>query len=124
MADDDIFVVDSPLGYRVSLDKQQWDMHIVSGHPELTGRESDVQSSIENPYKIFQSKTRTERHIYYSQPVDRHGRQRYTKVVAAPHIIDPQAGYNVITAFDTTRISEGKGNGVILYDGSGSTGEL
>lgn len=116
MDDEDIFIVESPLGYTVSCSKHQWDTHIVPGHAELTDREADVQSAVEKPYKVARSKTDQERHIHYTYPIEIAGHSRYTKVITGPSQ-DRWNWHNVITAFDVPKVrTDGE---EILYDSEG-----
>ena len=114
MYNSDIFVAKSPLGYDVTCTVHQWNTHILPGHSELEHREDDVKSTIETPLKVYQSGIHTDRHIYFSYPNVKDGKNRYTKVVIGPTTL--KTVYSVITAFDVKQVRKPDDKGVILYD--------
>lgn len=113
MEDEDIIVAKSPLGYTVCCSRHQWDTHIIPGHPEMKGRELEVQAAIEHPHKVFQSSSDAKRHAYYSNPVQRMGKPEYTKVVTGP--TNYPNIQDVITAYSAKTISEERRGGVLLH---------
>lgn len=55
-----IFTVETPIPdilKEVTLYEDVWDAHIVPNHPELAGRQIDVENSVVQPTKIFRSQT-------------------------------------------------------------------
>ena len=55
-----VFTVETPIPNilkEVTLYEDVWEGHIVLNHPELEGREIDVENSVAQPTKIVQSQT-------------------------------------------------------------------
>ena len=60
-----LFEVDTPLGFRVRIDRARWELIANEKHPVMKGRESDVRSALENPDEVRQSKTDGSVFLFY-----------------------------------------------------------
>lgn len=59
-----IFATTDPLGRKVVLSGRTWNRHIVTGHPEMSGRENVVKKAVESPEYIIQDPTHSTRQQY------------------------------------------------------------
>ncbi|MFE7063720.1 hypothetical protein ACFVAD_16345 [Sutcliffiella sp. NPDC057660] len=59
-----IFDTTDIFGKRVFLEKEQFDNHIVVGHPEMRDNELAIQETIENPQLVVESKQNSNRLLY------------------------------------------------------------
>ena len=74
-----IFTVQTPLGYRVFLDRDRWRQILQNKHPALSGREKEVRACLESPMVVRESAKEPEVHMYYA-PAE----EVYLCVVVAP----------------------------------------
>ncbi len=95
-----IFTVQTPLGYRVFLDRDRWRQIVRNKHPALAGREKDVRVCLETPTLVRESAKEAEVHLYYALAGDVH-----LCVVAAPAGDEERF---VVTAYFTRNIKKGK----------------
>ena len=51
------FDIKTPLGFRVRVARDRWELIINEKHPAMKGREADVQTALENPDEVRQSKS-------------------------------------------------------------------
>jgi hypothetical protein len=52
-----LWEVTTPLGFRVRVTRQYWEVIITIKHPVMAGREADVQAALASPDEIRQSKS-------------------------------------------------------------------
>ena len=95
-----LFTVQSPLGYRVFLDRDRWRQIVRYKHPALANREKDVRACLVSPSLIRESSKDSDVHMYYVSADGIH-----LCVVAAPA---DKVEYFVVTAYYTTNIKQGK----------------
>ncbi|MBI1916771.1 MAG: hypothetical protein HYS12_18855 [Planctomycetes bacterium] len=95
-----IFTVQTPLGYRVFLDRDRWRQILRTKHPALAGREKEVRACLESPTAIRESAKEAEVHMYYA-PAE----EVYLCVVVAP--ADENERF-VVTTYFTKNIKKGK----------------
>lgn len=95
-----VFVVTSPLGYRVSLSRDRWREIVHCKHPALKGKERLVRSCIENPSLVRESSKDPEVHMYYLA----YGLNHLCVVVAPA---GPKERF-VVTSCFTENIKDGK----------------
>ena len=94
-----LFSVQSPLGYRVFLDRDRWRQIVQHKHPAMANREMAVRACLFKPSIIRESAKDTEVHLYYV-PED----AGYLCVVAAPA---DENEYFVVTCYITTNMKQG-----------------
>src|SRR5438105_3503406 len=93
----DSFRVQDPRLRWVRCTKQRWTRHILTGHPEMAGREDDVQRTIKTPEFniIYRSHQYELCDVYYRQV--QVGKSRlYVKVVV--RFASPEGDGEVVTA--------------------------
>jgi hypothetical protein len=95
-----LFIISTPLGYRVFLERDRWRQIIRHKHPALAGRENAVKNCLTSPSMIRESATDETVHMYYSPIKDVH-----LCVVVAPAT---ESDYFVVTAYYTSNIKKGK----------------
>jgi hypothetical protein len=98
-ASDLLFEAETPLGFRVRVDKARWELIIREKHPAMKGRESDVKSALENPNEVRQSKSDASVLLFYKVE----GLKRWVCAVTKRSNED---GF-LITAYPTDAIKEG-----------------
>lgn len=52
-----LFEVMTPLGFRVRVTRQYWELIVTTKHPAMKGREEDVKETLQKPTEIRQSKS-------------------------------------------------------------------
>jgi hypothetical protein len=52
-----LFEARTPLGFLVRVSRARWELITTVKHPVMTGRESSVKTTLENPDEIRQSRT-------------------------------------------------------------------
>lgn len=62
-----MFTVTDPRGYDVTLTNSCWYGHILIQHPEMSGREGDVQQAVEAPDYIYEGKSKRTSHLYFRE---------------------------------------------------------
>jgi hypothetical protein len=98
-ASDVLFEAETPLGFRVRVDKIRWELIIREKHPAMKGRESDVKSALENPNEVRQSKSDLSVLLFYKEE----GPKRWVCAVTKRSNED---GF-LVTAYPTDAIKEG-----------------
>lgn len=94
-----LFEADTPLGFRVRVDRTRWELIVNEKHPAMKGRESDVQSTLERPDEVRQSNTDHSVFLFYRAEA----LKRWVCVVTKQSGAD---GF-LITAYPTDAIKEG-----------------
>ena len=100
LADDLLFEVLTPLGFRVRVTRTYWELIITVKHPVMAGREDDVQETLKNPNEIRVSKSDPNVYLFYKP--ERIGRW----VCAVAKRLDGN-GF-LITTYPTDAIKEGR----------------
>ena len=63
-----VFEVDDPLGNRICLHAETWQVHIVAeGHPEMRPYLAEVELTVREPREIWTSKRGDHRLVYYRE---------------------------------------------------------
>ena len=96
---DPLFEADTPLGFRVRVDKTRWELIVNEKHPVMKGREQDVRATLTNPDEVRQSKTASSVLLFYRMENSR----RWVCAVAKR---SDREGF-LITAYPTDAIKEG-----------------
>jgi hypothetical protein len=89
----------TPLGFRVRVTRQRWELITTAKHPVMAGRESLVQSALEAPDEVRQSRIDLQVLLFYKAEATR----RWTCAVAKRAAEDAF----LITAYPTDAIKEG-----------------
>lgn len=97
---DILFDVMTPLGFRVRVTHEYWELIVSVKHPAMKGREDDVRAALESPTEIRQSKRDAQVLLFYKP--ERIGRW----VCAVTKRLDGE-GF-LITAYPTDAIKEGE----------------
>ena len=100
MAEDLLFEVLTPLGFRVRVTSAYWNLIVTIKHPAMADRENDVRDALQNPSEIRQSKRDPDVYLFYKP--ERLGRW----VCAVSKRLDGD-GF-LITAYPTDAIKEGE----------------
>jgi hypothetical protein len=95
-----LFEVLTPLGFRVRVTREYWELIVTIKHPAMKGREADVQETLRNPSEIRLSKNDASVYLFYKP--ERIG--RWVCVVARRLNGD---GF-LITTYPTDAIKEGR----------------
>ena len=95
-----LFTIQTPLGYRVFLDRNRWRQILRTKHPALAGRENEVRACLECPTVVRESAKEADVHLYYVAAEDVH-----LCVVVAPADGDERF---VVTTYFTKNIKKGK----------------
>jgi hypothetical protein len=95
-----VFTVQTPLGYRVFLERDRWRQIVRNKHPALAGHEQKVRACLRSPTLVRESAKEPNVHLYYAPSDDVH-----LCVVVAPADVDE---WFVVTAYFTTNIKKGK----------------
>jgi hypothetical protein len=98
--DDLLFEVLTPLGFRVRVTVEYWQLIVTIKHPVLAGREADIQEVLRNPDEIRLSKKDPYVYLFYKS--ERTGRW----VCAVTKRLDDE-GF-LITAYPTDAMKEGE----------------
>ena len=96
---DVLFDVLTPLGFRVRVTRQRWQLITTAKHPVMAGRENVVKATLENPEQVRQSRADPQVLLFYYAE----GSSRWVCAVtkrAADHGL-------LITAYPTDAIKEG-----------------
>jgi hypothetical protein len=89
----------TPLGFRVRVTRERWELIITAKHPVMAGREDDVNVALESPDEVRQSRTDPQVLLFYKAAATK----RWTCVVVK-HL--REQGF-LITAYPTDAIKEG-----------------
>jgi hypothetical protein len=95
-----LFEVETPLGFRVRVTTQYWNVIVTIKHPVMLGREADVQQVLRNPDEIRLSKKDPRVYLFYKP--ERVGRW----VCAVTKRLNGE-GF-LITAYPTDAVKEGE----------------
>lgn len=57
---------DTPIGFRVRVDRSHWKLIVNAKHLAMRGCESDVKRALENPDEVWQSKSNTSVLLFYN----------------------------------------------------------
>ena len=96
---DSMFEANTPVGFRVRVDKARWELIVNEKHPAMRGREGDVKAALENPDEVRQSRTDATVFLFYKTE----GPKRWVCAVTKRSHED---GF-LITAYPTDAIKEG-----------------
>jgi hypothetical protein len=94
-----LFEVLTPLGFRVHLTRDRWNLITTVKHPVMVGREDVVRATLENPEQIRQSRSDSEVWLFYRA-------ERSSRWVCAVAKRAADQGF-LITAYPTDAIKEG-----------------
>ena len=98
-ASESMFEANTPLGFRVRVDRTRWELIVSEKHPAMKGRELDVKLALESPDEVRQSKSDSSVLLFYRTE----GLKRWVCAVAKR---SDQEGF-LITAYPTEAIKEG-----------------
>jgi hypothetical protein len=101
VTDPDDLLLDAltPLGFRVRVTRQRWELITTAKHPVMAGRESLVRAALEAPDEVRQSRIDSQVLLFYKAEATR----RWTCAVAKR----AAEGAFLITAYPTDAIKEG-----------------
>ena len=94
-----LFEVLTPLGFRVRVTRERWNLITTVKHPVMAGREDVVRATLENPEQIRQSRSDSEVLLFYRA-------ERSSRWVCAVAKRAADQGV-LITAYPTDTIKEG-----------------
>ena len=94
-----LFDVLTPLGFRVRVTRERWNLITTAKHPVMAGREDIVKATLESPEQIRQSRSDSEVLLFYRAE----GSSRWVCAVAKRAA---DQGF-LITAYPTDAIKEG-----------------
>ena len=102
MADNNeiLYEVETPLGFRVRVTVEYWNVIVTIKHPAMLGREADVHDVLKNPDEIRLSRKDPDVYLFYK--LERIGRW----VCAVTRRLDGE-GF-MITAYPTDAVKEGE----------------
>jgi hypothetical protein len=52
MSDELLFAVTTPIGLRVRVTRERWELIVTAKHPVMAGREADVKAALETPDEV------------------------------------------------------------------------
>jgi hypothetical protein len=101
VTDPDDLLLDAltPLGFRVRMTRQRWELITTAKHPVMAGREGLVRTALETPDEVRQSRVDPQVLLFYKAEAT----QRWTCAVAK-RLGD--SGF-LVTAYPTDAIKEG-----------------
>ena len=94
-----LFEVLTPLGFRVRVTRERWNLITTVKHPVMAGREAVVRAPLENPEQIRQSRSDSEVLLFYRA-------ERSSRWACAVATRAADQGF-LITASPTDAIKEG-----------------
>ena len=77
----EVFSVSDPFDRSVVLNTVTWDTHILKGHPEMTGNETAVKRTVENPEFIHRSTWNPKAEIFCAKIPESSYPNLYTRVI-------------------------------------------
>mgnify|MGYP000943738358 CR=1 FL=1 len=95
-----LFEAMTPLGFRVRVTRDYWELIVSIKHPVMAGREQDVRMTLEQPDEIRQSKS--DKNVYLFYKSERAKRW----LCAVSKRADETEGF-LITTYPTDAIKEG-----------------
>ena len=96
-----MFEVLTPLGFRVRVTRERWNLITTVKHPVMAGREDVVRATLGNPEQIRQSRSDSEVLLFY-----RAERSSRWVCAVAKRGAETDQGF-LITAYPTDAIKEG-----------------
>lgn len=100
MANETVFDVVTPLGFRVRATSSYWDVIVNINHPVMRGREKDLEEVLRYPDEIRRSRIDPDVYLFYR--LERIGRW----ICAVVRQLDDD-GF-IITAYPTDTVKEGE----------------
>ena len=97
---DYLFDVPTPLGYRVRTTLSYWQCHVISRHPDMIGREGDVQAALTYPDEIWRAEKDSDVLLFHRLSTFGHYIRVVTKRVNGDGFL--------ITAFPCHRVKRGE----------------
>ena len=94
-----LFEVLTPLGFSVRVTRARWEFLISVKHPVMAGREDVVQSTLQSPEQVRQSRSDSDVMLFYRA-------ERSDRWVCAVAKQTADSGF-LITAYPTDAIKEG-----------------
>lgn len=94
-----LFEVLTPLGFRVRVTRERWNLITTAKHPVMAGREGIVKTTLESPEQVRQSRSEPQVLLFYQAE----GTSRWVCAVAKQAA---DQGF-LITAYPTDAIKEG-----------------
>ena len=64
-AEGKLFKASTPLGFTVSVMAEQWEKIVTFKHPVMSGRERDIQGTLESPEEIRRSRKDPSVYLFY-----------------------------------------------------------
>lgn len=101
MAAELLFEASSPVGFRVRVSVERWNMIISIKHPAIASRQEDVRAALETPDEVRRSRSDPAVYLFYK--LER--LKRWVCAVAKRE--DNDSGF-LITAYPTDAIKEGE----------------
>ncbi len=89
----------TPLGFRVQVTRQRWELISTAKHPVMAGREGAVREALETPEEVRQSRTDPQVLLFYNVEMPRRWTCAVTRQV-------PDGAF-LVTAYPTDAIKEG-----------------
>jgi hypothetical protein len=99
-ANEVLFEVLTPLGFRVRIDRSRWELIVRVKHPVLAGTEEDVRRALAEPDEVRISRTDSAVYLFYRL-------QHQQRWVCAVCKRSDEEGF-LITAYPTDAIKEGE----------------
>lgn len=99
-ANDLLFDVLTPLGFRVRVSRSYWNIIISVKHPVMKGHEKEVKNTLQDPEEIRRSKTDASVYLFYKT-------QRKGRWVCAVSKLRNREGF-LVTAYPTDSIKVGE----------------
>ncbi len=94
-----LFEAETPVGFRVRVTRQRWDLIVRDKHPVMHGEETRVRSALEMPGEVRQSRTDPTVYLFYRA-------EKAKRWVCAVTKRSDDEGF-LITAYPTDAIKEG-----------------
>jgi hypothetical protein len=94
-----LFEVLTPLGFRVRVTRERWNLITTAKHPVMVGQESIVKATLENPEQVRQSRSDPQVLLFYQA-------ERTRRWVCAVAKQTEDHGF-LVTAYPTDAIKEG-----------------
>jgi hypothetical protein len=92
-------VVVTPLGFRVRVTRERWELIVTIKHPVMAGREAHIRSALASPDEVRQSRTDSQVLLFYKAE----GTKRWVCGVAKR----TETEAFLVTAYLTDAIKEG-----------------
>ena len=102
MADEALFIAETPLGLRVRVSRERWHLIVTLKHPVMQEREDAVRAVLERPDEVRQSRSAQDILLFYKLERPK----RWMCAVIRRGRGDNEEGF-LITAYPTDAIKEG-----------------